>query len=264
MQGSLDIHSRVPMSKPRPLASHVGQESAQSLGQMVRNHVLSRIDSGEWAEGARIPSEAKLVTELGVSRMTVHGALRDLAGEGVLIRRQGAGTFVAPRRSQSTFMELHNIHDEIEARGKTHTAQVLELESLSCNLTVATELNMPPGSEVFHSVLLHRENGRPLQIEDRHVNPRFAPDYMAQDFTKVTPNEHLMAAGPLDEIEHVIQAVPADDEVARLLEMEAGDPVLLMRRRTWSGGMIVTSALLLHPGARFSLSGRMKTGGPRQ
>lgn len=239
---------------------HATQEPVQSLRQMVRQHVVSRIESGEWAEGARIPSEAKLVIALGVSRMTVHTALRDLAAEGMLIRRQGAGTFVAPRRSQSTFLELHNIHDEIEARGKVHSAQVLELESLSCDLALATELNVPPGSEVFHSILLHRENGRPLQIEDRYVNSRFAPDYMSQDFTQKTPNEHLMTLGPLGDVEHIIQAVPADEETRALLEMEPEEPVLLLRRRTWSRGMIATSARLLHPGSRFSLAGRMRAG----
>ena len=243
---------------PREGRSVPAAEPALSLGQMVRNHVLTKIESGEWADGVRVPSEAQLVDQLGVSRMTVHIALRDLSAEGVLVRRQGAGTFVAPRRSQSTFLELRNIHAEIEARGNRHTTEVLKLETLFSDLAIATELNIPPGSEVFHSVLLHRENSRPLQIEDRYVNPRFSPDYMDQDFTRITPNEHLMAAGPLEEVEHVIQAVPADEITRALLEMAPGDSVLLLRRRTWSRGMIASSARLLHPGARFSLAGRMR------
>lgn len=246
---------------PRPAAAaEPGAAPAVPLGQMVRNHVLARIESGEWAEGARIPSEAQLVARLGVSRMTVHIALRDLSAEGVLTRRQGTGTFVAPRRSQSTFLELRNIHAEIEARGNRHSAEVLRLETVHCDLALATELNVVPGSAVYHSLLLHRENGRLLQIEDRYVNPRFAPAYIEQDFTRITPNEHLMANGPLEEIEHVIQAVPADESTRALLEMAPGEPVLLMRRRTWSRGMIASSARLLHPGARFSLAGRMPVG----
>jgi GntR family histidine utilization transcriptional repressor len=110
---------------------------------------------------------------------------------------------------------------------------------------------------VFHSVLVHRENGSPIQIEDRIVNPQFCGDYMDQDFTQVTPNEHLMTNGSVEEVEHVIQAVVADAEIAALLDLKPGDPVLLLRRRTWSRGMIATSARLLHPGARFSLAGRM-------
>ncbi|MFZ1482498.1 MAG: UTRA domain-containing protein, partial [Paracoccaceae bacterium] len=73
--------------------------------------------------------------------------------------------------------------------------------------------------------------------------------------------EHLMAAGPLEEVEHVVQAIPADESNSALLDMKAGDPVLLLRRRTWSRGMIASSARLAHPGARFSLAGRMKMTG---
>ena len=243
-----------PRREPRGDAAARG---TVTLGQMGRNHVLGKLESGEWAEGARIPSEADLVSQLGVSRMTVHIALRDLSAEGVLLRRQGAGTFVAPRASQSTFLELRNIHAEIEARGNRHTTDVICLETVHCDLGLATELNMSPGMAAFHSILLHRENGRPIQIEDRYVNPSFAPDYLEQDFTRLTPNEHLMAAGPLDEVEHVIQAVPADEHTRALLEMQPGDPVLMMRRRTWSRGVTASSARLLHPGSRFSLAGRL-------
>lgn len=230
---------------------------ALSLGQQVRNYVLDKIDSGEWPEGSRIPSEAQLVAQLGASRMTIHMALRDLSTAGMLMRKQGAGTFVAPRRSQSTFLELRNIHAEIEARGNRHTTDMHVLEAINCDLALATEMNVAPGSTVFHSLLVHRENGRPLQIENRYVNPRFAPDYLEQDFTRITPNEHLMTIGPLEEVEHVIQAIPADEASRALLEMQPGEPVLLLRRRTWSKGMIATSARLLHPGTRFSLAGRM-------
>ncbi len=249
------------MSKQvRTLRQHGAGEAdgvALSLGQQVRNYVMEKIDSGEWPEGSRIPSEAQLVQQLGASRMTIHIALRDLSTAGMLLRKQGAGTFVAPRRSQSTFMELRNIHAEIEARGNRHTTDVYVMEAINCDLAVATEMNVAAGSTVFHSLLVHRENERPLQVEDRYVNPLFAPDYLQQDFTLVTPNEHLMAMGALEEVEHVIQAVSAGEQARTLLEMQVGEPVLLLRRRTWSRGMIATSARLLHPGTRFSLAGRM-------
>jgi len=235
-----------------------GADASLSRIEQVKRFVLEKIESGTWPEGFRVPSEPKFASEFGMARMTVHTALRDLAAEGVLLRRQGSGTFVAARRPQSTFLELRNIHDEIEARGNVHTSHVHLLQGEPCDLTVATELNVAPGTEVFHSVILHKENGRPIQLEDRYVNPRFAPDYLEQDFTLQTPHEHLMSIAPLEEVEHIIQAACPDDETRRLLGTAEGEPVLLLRRRTWSKGIVVTSARLLHPGSRFSLVGRMR------
>lgn len=235
-------------------------DQSLSIGQRLRRYVLGMIESGVWAEGDRVPSEPQLAEQLGISRMTVHIALRDLAAEGHLIRRQGAGTFVAPRKSESTVMELRNIKDEIETRGNRHSVDIRVLETVNSDLGLATEMGIAPGSLLYHSVIVHRENGNPLQIEDRFVSPQFAPDYLSQDFTKVTPNEHLMSIGPLEEVEHVIQAIPADKTAATLLEMKEGEAVLLIRRRTWSKGMIVTSARLRHPGARFSLAARVGSG----
>lgn len=231
---------------------------ATSLGQKIRHHVLEHINNGEWPGGFRIPSEMKLGKQLGASRMTVHIALRDLAAEGVLLRRQGAGTFVAPRQRQSTFLELRNIHSEIRARGNEPTTEVIISEQLPCNLSLATEMEVAPGTPVFHTLLVHKENSVPIQIEDRFVNPKFSPDYLEQDLTRIIPYEHLMACGPLDRIEHVIQALIADERNSNLLEIDVGDPVLMLRRRTWSGNAIASSAQLLHPGDRFSLAGQMQ------
>ena len=234
-----------------------GREIGIPLGQQVRRYILGRVESGEWAEGDRIPSEPRLSEQFGISRMTAHIALRDLAAEGYLVRRQGAGTFVAPRRSQSTFMKLRNIKEEIEERGNAHSVDVRLLEAVDSDLGLATELGVPPGSKLFHSVIVHFENGEPIQIEDRYVNPLFSPNYLKQDFNEITPNEHLTSIGPVDEAEHIIQAIPADRATSEALDIKEGDPVLLLRRRTWSGGIVATSARLRHPGARFSLAGRL-------
>lgn len=253
----MGIDGMNPKAKRLPQESEPSDGIGLSLGQQVRAHVLEKIDSGEWREGDRIPSESQLAEQFDASRMTIHIALRDLAVEGVLVRRQGAGTFVAARRRQSTFLELRNINSEIEERGNRHTTDVISLERVHCDMGLATEMNVAPGSELYHSVLLHRENGRPLQIEDRFVNPRFSPDFLEQDYTQITPHQHLMATGPLEEVEHIIQAVPADERCRELLVMASSDPVLLLRRRTWSRGMVATSARIYHPGSRFSMAGRM-------
>ena len=145
-------------------------------------------------------------------------------------------------------------------RGHRHAAKVHSLARTSCDLATATELEVAPGSLVHHSVIVHNENDRPIQLEDRYVSPSFAPDYLQQDFTRVTPNEYLMSLGPLDEAEHVIQSLMPDRTTRSLLKMPAGESVLHVRRRTWSGGAVVSSVRLIHPGSRYSLFSRSRMG----
>jgi GntR family transcriptional regulator len=61
----------------------------------IRDDLRMRIASGEWAAGGRLPSETDLAARYGVARMTVRQAIGALAGEGVVVRRQGLGTFAA-------------------------------------------------------------------------------------------------------------------------------------------------------------------------
>jgi GntR family histidine utilization transcriptional repressor len=71
---------------------------------------------------------------------------------------------------------------------------------------LAQSLGLRTGDKVFHTVLVHLENGVPIQYEDRYVNPAAAPDYLDLDFTQTTPTHHLLACAPLTEASYSIEA----------------------------------------------------------
>ena len=123
---------------------------------------------------------------------------------------------------------------------------------------VAAALALQTRDTVFHCVLIHREDGVPVQLEDRYVNPAAAPDFLSLDLTRTTPNAHLMRVAPLPEAEHVVEAILPDATTQRLLEIPAGEPCLLLCRRSWTRHMQVSLARLIHPGSRYRLSGRVK------
>lgn len=103
-------------------------------------------------------------------------------------------------------------------------------------------------------------NGKPMQVEDRYVNPKLAPDYMDADFGKMTPNNHLMEVAPLSEVEHVIDAIMPTAQVQKLLEITNLEPCLQLSRRTWSntweGNQVVSTARLIYPGKDHSFGTR--------
>ena len=227
------------------------------LYRRVKEHILARIRSGEWATGARVPSENNLTRSLGVSRMTAHRALRELTAEGWLERVRGAGTFVARSKPQLQALPVQDLASEIAARGHRHSAQVHILRSERIGLSGQELLDLAPGTTVFHSLIVHLENGVPVLLENRYVNPLLAPSYLQQDFTAITPSQYLQSIADLTRGEHVIEAVKADLQAQTMLQIPADEPCLLVRRRTWSSGDAVTVARLVYPGSRYSLGGTL-------
>ncbi|MBP1859287.1 histidine utilization repressor [Rhizobium herbae] len=222
----------------------------------VKQMILDRIQSGEWPPKHRVPSENELVAELGVSKMTANRALRELASEGELVRIQGVGSFVAERKGYSELFEVRNIAEEIDERGHTHQASVIVLAQETAAPDVADALGLPIGAPVFHSLIVHSENGVPVQIEDRFVNPEAAPGYLEQDFTTLTPNAYLTAEAPLSGSEHIVEAAMPQPWECKLLVILRTEPCLLIRRRTWSSKRVVSFARLVYPGNRYRLESR--------
>ncbi len=223
----------------------------------IKQYILAQIESGQWAEDSRVPSENQLAELFSCSRMTARRGLTELTESGVLERSQGLGTFVAGLKSQSSMMAIRNIADEIKDRGHGYSVQQVSLTQTSATGAIAIALGLEEGSAVYQSVLVHCEQGTPLQLEERFVNPKLVPEYLAQDFTQQTPHEYLSMVAPLTEAKHTIEAKMADDAQLALLSIEASEPCLQITRRTWSRQGVVSFARLVHPGSRFRLGGHL-------
>lgn len=228
------------------------------LYQKVKDYILEHIGSGEWQYNDRVPSEKELVELLNVSRMTVNRALRELADDGMLVRTAGVGTFVAKATAHAHPLEVHNIADEIKERGHEYTAKVIAQERVRAVSELARSFAIMPKTELFHSLIVHYENGQPIQVEDRYVNPMVAPGYEGVDFSKMTPYEYLIRVAPLQEAEHILQAVMPPPSIKALLAMDDDEPCLLLLRRTWTNGVVASTARLYYPGSRYELTGRFK------
>ena len=226
--------------------------------QELKDLIIGRIASGELRPHDRVPSEHELVDAMNVSRMTANRALRELNDEGYVERVAGRGTFVADYRSQSHVLEVQNIADEIAGRGHSHASTVVRQSKQHARGDVAKALQVEQGTDVFHLLLVHYENGAPIQVEDRHVLASFAPGCLEQDFEKVTPSAYLTTVAPLQEADHVVRAVLPNAAVRQHLQMTAGEPALVVIRRTWSDGRPVTFTRLHHPGSRYELTGRLE------
>lgn len=223
------------------------------LYEQMKAEIKARIERGEWPINFRIPSENELVEMLGVSRMTAHRALRELASEGVIVRVQGRGSFVAPKKRRANVSDVRNIAEEIAERGGQHSVEIVLMQTEVCDHDLADRLEVEAGTSAFHSVIVHKEDDLPIQLEDRFVHAELAPAYLDQDFRAITPNAYLSGIAPISRAEQFVEAVLPQPWECRLLAIARSEPCLLVRRRTWSGDRLVTSVRLLYPGSRYSL-----------
>ncbi len=227
----------------------------QSLSVRIRDYILTHIQDGTWPCDHRIPSEATIMKQFSASRMTVHRAIKELATEGYIYRERGRGSFVAKRIPRRDLLEISDIAEEIAARGGTYFSALkyLEREKLS---PITTHVFGPDNADnIARSTIVHFENGIPLQLEDRYVNLTLAPDYLELDFTTTTAHQYLIHTAPLQKAEHQLMAVLPNPEQKEYLQVQDNEPCLLIKRKTWSGGELVSYAELLYPGSRYSFGG---------
>ncbi|MGP5278719.1 histidine utilization repressor [Pseudomonas helleri] len=238
------------------------KNAPQALYRRAKDFVQGQLRAGVWKPGDLIPSENRLVQELGMSRMTVNRALRELTEEGHLVRISGVGTFVAESKPQSNLLRITNIADEIIARGHSYTCRVLHLGRESASMAMAAALALPTGSSVFHLICVHCEEGVPVQLEDRYVNPELVPEFLQQDFGEhLQPARYLLQVIRPDEMEHIVEASHPSSDESKHMQIDANEPCLVLMRRTWSQSKIVTYVRLIHPSSRYRLGSRLPVNG---
>lgn len=255
----------IPGTAPGTAAAQTGSPAGPQAGlarepvsapfAKIKQHLKDGLASGRWPPGALMPSEAELVGQFGVSRMTVNRALRELQAEGLVQRTQGVGTFAAPLHTVSSTLTLRDLHEEIAERGHQHHASVHLQRAEAAPEALAAQLGVAPGSTVFHTLIVHHENGLPLQCEDRYVNPVCAPGYLQSDFTVTTPTRYLFEHTALWRAQYSIESGLPTAQESRLLGVEPATPCLVVVRRTFTRDAAITIARLVHPGSRYRLTG---------
>lgn len=224
----------------------------------IKQYLNEKIQTRTWPVGYKIPTEIELADEFSVSRMTANKAIKELVTDGLLKRTPRLGTFVCHKKAESPLMEIRNIAVEVRQRGHHYSCKIIEVETVLARDDIALRIGVRNDTNIYFTQIVHYENDIPIQVEERWVNPTFALDYIQQDFTKQTPNEYLVRACPLSDIEHTVEAIIPPPHISDLLEISNVTPCLLLNRRTWSEDNLISVALLYHPGDRYKLTSRTK------
>ena len=236
-------------------------EKGFAIYERIKQSIKEKIDSGKLKPGDRVSSELELANLFNASRMTANRALKELTAEGRIIRIQGVGSFVAKPKPDVALLEIKSIAEEISKWGGVHSADIILLKEEVASKSIARKMGMKTGDRVFHSIFVHKDENIPVQYSERFINPRVAPEYLEQDYTKMTPSEYLLDIAPVQEAEHTIEAVIPKNEIQKQLQIKFDEPCISLKRRTWSFDLVATFSIIIYPGSKYKLSGKFRRDG---
>lgn len=226
---------------------------AASLHSRILSDIGSRILSGAWPPGHRIPFEHELSAQYGCSRMTVSKALTQLARSGLIERRRKAGSFVRHPHSQSAVLEIRDQAAEVAALGLAYSFEILARRKRPATRADCARLAVAPGDPVLALTCRHDAGGRPFCFEDRLINLAEVSDAASEPFEVLSPGAWLLAKVPWTSAEHRIRAEGAEGAIAITLELDHGAPCLIVERRTWLGAQPVTQVKLAYRAGEYEL-----------
>ncbi|MCY0901486.1 MAG: GntR family transcriptional regulator [Firmicutes bacterium] len=211
--------------------------SGYPLYLQLKSLLLEKIEAGEWAPGAMIPTELELTEAHGISRTTVRQAIQDLVASGILIRQQGRGTFVAAKHMSNSTSMLYGFLEELQLTGRELTMAEQSATTIPCPIEPGLILHLAPGSPVLRIRRRVMEDGIIIYADDCYipddlVRPHGIPESRITERVYQTLEAHGIVISSGDQ---TISAEVATAEEAAAFACSPGDPLLRIDRITRDG-----------------------------
>jgi len=241
----------------------IDKQSAIPYYHQVKEAVKALIATGEVKPGDMLSSELSLSEQLGVSRLVVHRAYRELVTEGLLIRKRAIGTFVSPpiKRSYTVIGPLFSMSENLAKDGLEPSNKILLQEVISAGNDIRNELKLTEGEKVIHLRNLRMAKGLPFAFEEMYFSfehfPKLA-DINLDNRSVYSILESMYDAHPQEALD-VITAGSATHEEAALLGLNKGAPVMRVKRvSTDRRGLTVEFSKVVFHADRYQFVARMQ------
>ena len=214
----------------------IKRDSAIPLYEQLAQILRRQIECGELKPGAPLAPESQLTKKFRVSRITARKALDLIVAEGLIVRKQGKGTYVALPKIQQDLRSLQGFAELMSARGPEQAMQVIAFDVIPANPAIATSLRLAAGQSVVRIKRRHTLKGSPIALALIYLPPALGQLITLPEVT-TTPIYTLLAQKAHIEIKRatqIIRAAVADPATAELLAIRPGAPVMMIERVTFS------------------------------
>lgn len=198
----------------------------------IAEGLIDKIESGDLHTGEQLPPERELSKTLGVTRVTLRQALQILEAEGLIERRQGAGTYIAEPKIERATTKLNPFTSGMSRTGYKPGAKVVLCDQRPASSTAAHRLKMPTSSPMYYYHRIRSLNTQPTMLEKFYLPVFLFPNFDKIDLHNASVFEQMKIhyGITIQRAEQSIEAVAASEYEAELLKMHTGAPLLLERR----------------------------------
>ena len=231
------------------------QDAITPLYVQLMEELETSIRNGVYKPGDKIMTEAEMAKEYGVSLITVRKAEGSLMEKGLVMRKQGKGTFVTKPKYSRNMKKLQSFTEMCEQMGVKPGAQVLENRLIMADKKVADRLGIEPGSNVVYISRLRLADGEPVQVEKSYFPLKYA-FLLEEDLNNGSMFECLKekAGAKVASSEKMIELCRATAEEAALMDVKKGDYLLFVKSTAYDeNGEPMYAGIQLINGDRFSL-----------
>lgn len=222
----------------------------------VAGAFIERIDDGRLSPGSRLPSERRLASEYGISRMTARAAMNLLAQRGYVERRNGSGTYVAGPKVELDLSAVAGFTDRVLRHGVTPGAEVIEASTVGAaelDSSVATALSVKDEELVHKLVRTRTGNGELLALEESYFPASYCPNLLDKELTG-SIYELLRITCRLEPayLRQETEVTQLSSSVAEILDTYSDAPALRVTRTTWdTDGQVIEFARDVYRGDRL-------------
>ena len=207
---------------------------SQPLYLQVKQKLMDRIQSGEFEDGDKLPTENVLQQEYKVSRATIRNALDEIEKEQLILRKRGVGTIVHKRKFKKELMKLQSFSSLMASRGLKPRTEILEVEIVETPAEVEEFYKNKKSDKSWFVKRILMANEKPIGLQYLFFPTSliFSPDELAsmESFYELINQRHGIKPYVGEE---VLTATVASKKVADLLQIKEGDPLLDIWRTTF-------------------------------
>lgn len=233
----------------------VDHSSSIPLHKQIEDYIRDLINTGEYDEGKLLPNEEDLAKQFGVARNTVRQGMYKLVMEGLIVRKKGVGTMVAPPKITTQLDEWHSFTREMEDRGVSIKNYMVNVKKVEADRKLAKILHIDEGRQIIRLERLRGNQESPFVFFISWFHPRVGltgKENFSRPLYEILEND--LSVIPTRSNED-LQAINVDEETADYLNIQTKDPVLYRKRKVYdTGNRIIEYNIGFYRSDRFTYS----------